>query len=63
MADPEDSKIPNSNRSKIHPVTASNDLELDQNSYTLEKFRLYETRAVSFTPKCKKYFESCFLFV
>lgn len=46
MAKPENSKIPNSNRSKkIHPVTANNDLEVDQNSYTLEKFRLYETRA------------------
>ncbi|CAI9106303.1 OLC1v1005431C2 [Oldenlandia corymbosa var. corymbosa] len=38
-------KAPIPNPSKIHPIIPSNDLEIDQSSYSLEKFRLYETRA------------------
>ncbi|KAL3513411.1 hypothetical protein ACH5RR_026128 [Cinchona calisaya] len=49
MAKPENFKLLNpigQNPPKIHPITANNDLEIDLlNSYSLEKFRLYETRA------------------
>lgn len=45
MAKPDIPKVPTSNPSKIHPVKANNDVEVNPNSYSLEKFRLYETRA------------------
>ncbi|XP_027094603.1 phosphatidylinositol-3-phosphatase SAC1-like isoform X1 [Coffea arabica] len=46
MAKSENSKNPGQNPPKIHPITANNDLEIDpSSSYSLEKFRLYETRA------------------
>lgn len=52
MAKSENSKNPAPNPPKIHPITANNDLEIDPlNSYSLEKFRLYETRAVSIKQK------------
>lgn len=62
MAKSENSK-PNSNippyvpsSAKVHP---SNDPEVDPSSYSVEKFRLYETRQVRLIPvwllgKCEK---------